>query len=117
MALQIITDCCNVTFKSISVCDCFAGFEASGLTPSTEYAVSIKTAKTVYTRSFTSDITGLLQIPVTSYPDRVFNRFGGSYELQISGVTFGAEEYTGYKFAVIDCSDTGFYTLPDTPNE
>lgn len=114
---KTINNCCdcNAKFATIEVCDCFAGFQVDGLTADTEYLYSIKTAKTVYTRAATSDGDGTLLIPVTALPERVINRFGGIYELQLSDITFGNEQYIGYKFTVIDCNDIS-YKLLGTPN-
>ena len=119
MALQKITSCCDETtlLQLAGVCDCFAGFEIAGLTPATIYTVIVSTAKSRYYRGFTTDGAGLLLIDVTAFPERLFNQFAGAYTLEIEGVTFGVSEYTGFTFSISDCTDVGFFTIEQTPNE
>jgi len=118
MALEKINCCDDVTLLQLAgVCDCFAGFEIAGLTPATLYTVVIRTAKSRLFRGFTTDGAGLLQIDVTAFGGRIFNKYGGDYTLHVEGVTFGVTQYTGFTFAISDCSDAGFFTIEQTPNE
>ena len=117
MALQTLNNCCTNDRIELQVCDCFEGFQIVGLTPQEIYVVAIRTSKNTYTLEIVTDEFGMLELPVISLPERVFNRFGGVYELDVVGVTWEDEQYVGFQFTVIICSVTGFYLIENTPNE
>ena len=117
MALKNIINCCNASYLFDKVCDCFEGFLISGFFPTSTHIVEIKTGKNTYQREYTANENGEISVLATDFPARVFNKYGGVYQLSIEGVSFCDSGKSFFQFKVIDCEETGIKALPCEANE